>query len=77
MESAEFQLERGKKMTEGELILLLCKEIDFGEEESEEVLIKKFKERYQGLSDLIRKASQGDSNALMRLRWQCGLKVIT
>ena len=64
-------------MTEDELILLLCKEIDLGEEESEEALIKKFREKYRDQSDLITKASQGDSNALLRLRWQCGLKVIT
>ena len=64
-------------MTEDELILKLCKEIYLGEEESEEALIKKFREKYRDQSDLITKASQGDSNALMRLRWQCGLKVIT
>ena len=77
MESTEFQLEGAEKVSENELILLLCKEIYVGEEGSEEALIKKFREKYRDQSDLITKASQGDSSALMRLRWQCGLKVIT
>ena len=62
-------------MTEDELILLLCREA--GEEGSEEDVINKFREKYRDQSDLIRKASQGDSKALRQLRWLCGLKVIT
>ena len=63
-------------MTEDELILLLCKEKDVGEGGSEEAQIKKFREKYRDQSELITKASQGDSKALRRLRWQCGLKVL-
>ena len=62
-------------MTEDELILSLCREV--GEEGSEEDLIKKFREKYGDQSEIIRRASQGDSKALRRLRWLCGLKVIT
>ena len=62
-------------MTEDELILLLSREA--GEEGSENDLIKRFREKYQDQSGLIAKASQGDSKALRRLRWVCGLKVIT
>ena len=62
-------------MTEEELILSLCREAR--EEGSEADLIKKFREKYRDQSELIRKASQGDSKALRRLRWLCGLKVIT
>jgi hypothetical protein len=62
-------------LTEDELILSLCREAD--EEGSEEYVIKRFREKYRDQSDLIRKASQGDSKALRRLRWLCGLKVIT
>ena len=62
-------------MTEDELILSLARET--GEEGSEEAVINRFKEKYRDQSDLIRKASQGDSKALRRLRWLCGLKVIT
>ena len=62
-------------MTEDELILLLSREA--GEEGSESDVIKKFREEYRDQSELIRKASQGDSKALRRLRWLCGLKVIT
>jgi len=40
-------------------------------------LIKKFREKYRDQSELISRASQGDSKALRRLRWLCGLKVIT
>ena len=58
-------------MTEDELILTLCRE-----EGSEEDVINKFREKYRDQSDLTRKASQGDSKALRRLRWLCGLKVI-
>ncbi len=62
-------------MTEDELILLLSREA--GEEGSENDVIKRFREKYRDHSGLIRKASQGDSKALRRLRWLCGLKVIT
>ncbi len=62
-------------MTEDELILLLSREA--GEEGSEIDLIKRFREKYRDQSGLITKASQGDSKALRRLRWLCGLKVIT
>lgn len=62
-------------MTEEELILLLSRES--GEEGSENDLIRNFREKYQDQSGLITKASQGDSKALRRLRWLCGLKVIT
>jgi hypothetical protein len=66
---------RGGGLTEDELILFLCREA--GEEGSGNDLIKKFREKYRDHSELITKASQGDSNALRRLRWLCGLKVIT
>ena len=62
-------------MIEEELILSLCREAN--EEGSNEDVIKRFREKYRDQSDLIRKASQGDSKALRRLRWLCGLKVIT
>jgi hypothetical protein len=62
-------------LTEDELILLLCREA--GEEGSNNDLIKKFREKYRDHSELITRASQGDSKALRRLRWVCGLKVIT
>ncbi len=62
-------------MTEDELILLLSREA--GEEGSESDVIKRFREKYRDQSELIRKASTGDSKALRRLRWLCGLKVIT
>ena len=62
-------------MTEDELILLLSREA--GEERSENDLIKRFREKYQDQSGLTAKASQGDSNAFRRLRWLCGVKVIT
>jgi hypothetical protein len=65
----------GEVLTEDELILSLCREAR--EEGSEEDVINKFREKYRDQSDLIRKASQGDSKALRRLRWLCGLKVIT
>ena len=52
-------------MTEDELILSLAREA--GEEGSEEAVINRFKEKYRDQSDLIRKASQGDSKALRRL----------
>jgi hypothetical protein len=62
-------------LTEDELILSLCREAS--EEGSEKNVIKRFREKYRDQSDLIRKASQGDSKALRRLRWLCGPKVIT
>ena len=62
-------------MTEDELILLLSRE--GGEEGSENDVIKNFREKYRDHSELTTKASQGDSKALRRLRWLCGLKVIT
>ena len=62
-------------MTEDELILLLSREA--GKEGPENVVIKRFKEKYRDKSELIARASQGDSKALRRLRWLCGLKVIT
>ena len=62
-------------MTEDELILSLCREA--GEEGSEEGVVKNFREKYRDPSEIIRKASLGDSKALRRLRWLCGLKIIT
>ena len=62
-------------MKEDELILSLAREA--GEEGSETDLIKKFRDKYRDQSELIRRASQGDSKALRRLRWLCGLKVVT
>ena len=64
-------------MTEDELILSLCKEKDLGIEGSNEELIRKFRETYKDQADLITKVAQGDAKALRRLRWICGLKVIT
>jgi len=64
-------------VTEDELILSLCKEKDVGIEGSNEELIQKFRETYQDQADLITKAAQGDAKALRRLRWICGLRVIT
>ena len=62
-------------MTEDELILLLSREA--GEEGSEKEVIRKFRGKYRDQSQLIAKASQGDSKALRWLRRPCGLKVIT
>ena len=62
-------------MTEEELILSLCREAR--EEGSEADLIRKFREKYRDQSELIRRVCQGDSRALRRLRWLCGLKVVT
>ncbi len=64
-----------KLLTEDELILSLCREAK--KEGSEKDVINKFGEKYRDQSDLIRKACQGDSKALRRLRWLCGLKVVT
>jgi hypothetical protein len=62
-------------VTEDELVIFLSREA--GEEGSDNDLIKKFREKYRDQSKLITKPSQGDSKALRRLRWVCGLKVIT
>ena len=64
-------------MTEDELILSLCQEKDVGVEGSNEELIQKFRETYKDQAHLITKAAQGDAKALRRLRWICGLRVIT
>ena len=64
-------------MKEDELILSICKQKDLGIEGSIEELIRKFRETYKDQADLITKAAQGDAKALRRLRWICGLKVIT
>ena len=68
-------MEREEPLTEEELILSLCREAR--EEGSEADLIRKFREKYRDQSELIRRACQGDSRALRRLRWLCGLKVVT
>jgi len=62
-------------LTEDELILSLCREA--GQQGTEKDLIKRFRENYRDHFELLRKASQGDSKALRRLRWLCGLKVVT
>ena len=64
-------------MTKDALILSLCKEKDLGIEGSNDELIQQFREIYKDQSDLITKAAQGDQKALRRLRWICGLRVIT
>lgn len=64
-------------MTEDELILSLCEEKDVGVEGSNKELIQKFRETYKDQAELITKAAQGDAKALRRLRWICGLRVIT
>ena len=64
-------------VTEDELILSLCREKDLGIDGSDEQLIQKFRETYRDQADLISKAAQGDRKALRRLRWICGLRVIT
>ena len=66
-----------EKVTEDQLILSLCREKDLGIEGSNEGLIQKFRETYKDQADLITKAAQGDTKALRRLRWICGLRVIT
>jgi len=65
------------KVTKDELILSLFNEKDLGRDGSNEELIQKFTETYKDQADLITKAAQGDVKALRRLRWICGLKVIT
>ena len=64
-------------MTEDELILSLCKEKDLVPGGSDKEMIDGFRKRYQDHVDLIAKAAQGDERALRRLRWICGLRVIT
>ncbi len=64
-------------MKKDELILSLLNRKNLGAEGSEEELIQQFKETYKDHADLITKAAQGDPKALRRLRWICGLKVIT
>jgi hypothetical protein len=66
-----------EKVTKDELILSLFNEKNLGANGSSEELIQKFKETYKDQADLITKAAQGDAKALRRLRWICGLKVIT
>jgi len=66
-----------EKVTKDELILSLFNEKDLGTDGSREELIKKFTETYKDQADLMTKAAQGDAKALRRLRWICGLKVIT
>ena len=62
-------------MTEDELILSLCREAR--QEGSEKDVIRKFREKYRDQSELITKASLGDTKALRQLRWLCGLRIIT
>ncbi len=64
-------------MTKDELILSLCNEKELGRGVPNEELIQRFRETYQDQADLISKAAQGDVKALRRLRWVCGLRVIT
>ena len=68
-------MEGGEALTEEELILSLCREAR--EEGSDIDLVKRFRKKYPDQSELIRKACQGDSKALRRLRWLCGLRVVT
>ena len=64
-------------MTKDELILSLFNEKDLGTGNSKKDFLEKFTEIYKDHADLITKAAQGDVKALRRLRWICGLKVIT
>ena len=64
-------------MRKDKLILSLFNEKDLGKDASKEELIKKFTETYKDHAELITKAAEGDVKALRRLRWICGLKVIT
>jgi hypothetical protein len=66
-----------EKLTKDELILSLFNEKNLDADGSNKELIQKFKETYKDQADLITKAAQGDAKALRRLRWICGLKVIT
>ena len=64
-------------MREDKLILSLCKEKDLGTVESDDELIRKFKEVYKDQEELVAKAASGNAKALRQLRWILGLKVIT
>ena len=64
-------------MTKDELILSLFNEKDLGTGSSKKDFLDKFTEIYKDYAELITKAAQGDAKALRRLRWICGLKVIT
>lgn len=66
-----------ERVTKDELILSLFNKKDLGTDGFNEELIQKFKETYKDHADLITRAAQGDTKALRRLRWICGLKVIT
>lgn len=72
-----FEWKEGEMVKENEFILSLCKEKVVEDQRSENDQIKAFREKYRDQSELIAKATQGDSKALRQLRWQCGLKVIT
>ena len=72
-----FKWKEGEMVKENEFILSLCKEKVVEDQRSENDQIKAFREKYRDQSELITKATQGDSKALRQLRWQCGLKVIT
>jgi len=72
-----FKWKEGEMVNENEFILSLCKEKVVVDQRSENDQIKAFREKYRDQSELITKATQGDSKALRQLRWQCGLKVIT
>jgi hypothetical protein len=61
-------------VTEDELVLSLSRKA--GEEGSDNDMIKEFREKCRDQSALITMASQGDSKALRRLRWLCGLKIV-
>jgi hypothetical protein len=66
-----------EKVTDGELILSLCREKGFRIEASnEDELILKFRESYGDHGSLIANAAQGDPKALRRLRWIFRSKVI-
>ncbi len=69
-----------KRLREAEdkLILSLCKEKDLGiTGESDDELIRKFRETYKDHLELLTKAVLKDNKALRQLRWVLGLKVIT
>jgi hypothetical protein len=64
-------------VTENQLILSLCREKELGIETSNDERIQRFRETYKDQAGLITRAAQGDAKALRRLRWICGLKVIS
>jgi len=69
-----------KRLREAEdkLILSLCKEKDLRiTGESDDELIRKFRETYKDHLELLSKAVLRDNKALRQLRWILGLKVIT